>query len=415
MDAYLIATILIFLSAIFGYINVRFLKMPNTIGLMIITIVFTLIILLISVFDATLLNIEKSIISSIDFKTVLLDEMLSFLLFAGALHTNFEQLKIQRWPILLFSTLGVLTSTFLVGIAMFFILQVLNFEVNFIYCLLFGALISPTDPIAVLGILKKANVPKKLETKIVGESLFNDGVGVVVFLTIFQIAKSGVENTTATDVFQLFGQEVLGGIALGALLGWVSYRLLKTIDDYDIEVIITLAVVMGGTVIAHKLHLSAPLAIVTAGLIIGNDTVRSATMSENTEKYVDKFWELLDILLNAILFVLIGMEMLLLVFEGKFMVAGLIAIPVVLACRYISLFLPINIFKKKLDFVPKTNLIMTWGGLRGGISIALALGLTSDMHRDLFLVITYVVVVFSIIVQGLTVGSLVKKLKEIIK
>ena len=415
MDAYLIATILIFLSAIFGYINVRFLKMPNTIGLMIITIVFTLIILLISVFDATLLNIEKSIISSIDFKTVLLDEMLSFLLFAGALHTNFEQLKIQRWPILLFSTLGVLTSTFLVGIAMFFILQVLNFEVNFIYCLLFGALISPTDPIAVLGILKKANVPKKLETKIVGESLFNDGVGVVVFLTIFQIAKSGVENTTATDVFQLFGQEVLGGIALGALLGWVSYRLLKTIDDYDIEVIITLAVVMGGTVIAHKLHLSAPLAIVTAGLIIGNDTVRSATMSENTEKYVDKFWELLDILLNAILFVLIGMEMLLLVFEGKFIVAGLIAIPVVLACRYISLFLPINIFKKKLDFVPKTNLIMTWGGLRGGISIALALGLTSDMHRDLFLVITYVVVVFSIIVQGLTVGSLVKKLKEIIK
>ncbi|MGY8909760.1 MAG: cation:proton antiporter domain-containing protein, partial [Flavobacteriales bacterium] len=207
MDAYLIATILIFLSAIFGYINVRFLKMPNTIGLMIITIVFTLIILLISVFDATLLNIEKSIISSIDFKTVLLDEMLSFLLFAGALHTNFEQLKIQRWPILLFSTLGVLTSTFLVGIAMFFILQVLNFEVNFIYCLLFGALISPTDPIAVLGILKKANVPKKLETKIVGESLFNDGVGVVVFLTIFQIAKSGVENTTAADVFQLFGQE----------------------------------------------------------------------------------------------------------------------------------------------------------------------------------------------------------------
>jgi len=415
MDAYLIATILIFLSAIFGYINVRFLKMPNTIGLMIITIVFTLIILLISVFDATLLDIEKSIISSIDFKTVLLDEMLSFLLFAGALHTNFEQLKIQRWPILLFSTLGVLTSTFLVGIAMFFILQLLNFDVNFIYCLLFGALISPTDPIAVLGILKKANVPKKLETKIVGESLFNDGVGVVVFLTIFQIASSGVENTTITDVLQLFGQEVLGGIALGAVLGWVSYRLLKTIDDYDIEVIITLAAVMGGTVIAHKLHLSAPLAMVTAGLIVGNDTVRSATMSENTEKYVDKFWELLDILLNAILFVLIGMEMLLLVFEGKFMIAGLIAIPVVLACRYLSLFLPINIFKKKLDFVPKTNLIMTWGGLRGGISIALALGLTADMHRDLFLVITYVVVVFSIIVQGLTVGSLVKRLKEIVK
>ncbi|UAM99386.1 sodium:proton antiporter [Polaribacter litorisediminis] len=412
MDAYFIATVLIFLSAIFGYINVRFLKMPNTIGLMIITIIFTLIILLISVFDTTLLELEKSIISSIDFKTVLLDEMLSFLLFAGALHTNFEQLKIQRWPILLFSTLGVLTSTFLVGIAMFFILQVLSFEVNFIYCLLFGALISPTDPIAVLGILKQAGVPKKLETKIVGESLFNDGVGVVVFLTIFQIAKSGVEHTSAIDIMQLFGQEVLGGIALGAVLGWVSYKLLKTIDDYDIEVIITLAAVMGGTVIAHKLHLSAPLAMVTAGLIVGNDTVRSATMSDNTEKYVDKFWELIDILLNAVLFVLIGMEMLLLVFEGKYIIVGIIAIPVVLFCRYISLFLPINLFKKKLDFVPKTNLIMTWGGLRGGISIALALGLSDDMHRDLFLVITYIVVVFSIIVQGLTVGKLVDKYKK---
>jgi CPA1 family monovalent cation:H+ antiporter len=414
MDAYFIATVLIFLSAIFGYINVRFLKMPNTIGLMIITIIFTLIILLISVFDTTLLDIEKSIISSIDFKTVLLDEMLSFLLFAGALHTNFEQLKIQRWPILLFSTLGVLTSTFLVGIAMFFILQLLGFEINFIYCLLFGALISPTDPIAVLGILKQAGVPKKLETKIVGESLFNDGVGVVVFLTIFQIAKSGMDNTSATDILQLFGQEVLGGILLGFLLGWVSYRLIRSIDDYDIEVIITLAAVMGGTVIAHKLHLSAPLAMVTAGLIVGNDTVRSSSMSEVTEKYVDKFWELLDILLNAVLFVLIGMEMLLLVFEGKYIIAGLIAIPVVLACRYISLFLPINLFKKKLDFVPKTNLIMTWGGLRGGISIALALGLSAEMHRDLFLVITYVVVVFSIIVQGLTVGKLVNKYKEVV-
>jgi CPA1 family monovalent cation:H+ antiporter len=311
--------------------------------------------------------------------------------------------------------LGVLTSTFLVGIAMFFILKFLNFDINFIYCLLFGALISPTDPIAVLGILKKAEVPKKLETKIVGESLFNDGVGVVIFLTIFQMANLGVENTSVTDILQLFGQEVLGGIALGGLLGWISYKLMSSIDDYDIEVIITLAAVMGGTVIAHKLHVSAPLAMVTAGLIVGNETVRSASMSDVTEKYVDKFWELIDILLNAVLFVLIGMEMLLLVFEGKYIIAGLIAIPVVLACRYISLFLPINLFKKKLDFVPKTNVIMTWGGLRGGISIALALGLTSEMHRDLFLVITYVVVVFSIIVQGLTVGALVKKLKEILE
>ena len=412
MDTYFIATILIFLSAIFGYINVRFLKMPNTIGLMIITILFTVAVLLLSFIDPTLLNAEKEIISNIDFKSVLLDEMLSFLLFAGALHTNFEQLKIQRWPILLFSTLGVLVSTFLVGIATYFILQLLSFNIDFIYCLLFGALISPTDPIAVLGILKKAGVPKKLETKIVGESLFNDGVGVVVFLTIYQIAKSGISDGTTFDAVSLFGQEVLGGILLGGILGYICYKLMKTIDDYDIEVIITLAAVMGGTVIAHKLHLSAPLAMVTAGLIVGNDTIRATTMSEITERYVDKFWELIDILLNAILFVLIGMEMLVLVFDGTYIIAGLLLIPVVLLCRYISLFLPIKVFQEKLEFVPKTNLIMTWGGLRGGISIALALGLTTEMNRDLFLVITYIVVIFSIIVQGLTVDKLVNKYKE---
>ena len=412
MDAYLIATILIFLSAAFGFINVRFLKMPNTIGLMIITILFTLIVLLWSYVDSTLLNFEKSIISSIDFKTILLDEMLSFLLFAGALHTNFEQLKVQRWPILLFSTFGVLTSTFLVGGAMYGVLSLLNFNIDFIYCLLFGALISPTDPIAVLGILKKAGVPKKLETKIVGESLFNDGVGVVVFLTIYQIAKSGISEDTTFDVFTLFGQEVIGGIALGAILGYICYKLMRAIDDYHIEVIITLAAVMGGTVIAQKLHLSAPLAMVTAGLIVGNDTIRATSMSEITERYVDKFWELIDILLNAILFVLIGMEMLVLVFEGEYIIAGLIAIPVVLLCRYVSLFLPIKLFKEKLEFVPRTDIIMTWGGLRGGISIALALGLSTEMNRELILVITYVVVVFSIIVQGLTVGKLVEKFKQ---
>ncbi len=411
MDAYLIATILILLSGIFGYINTRFLKLPNTIGLMVITIVFTLIVIAVSYFDPTLLNFEKEIISKINFREVLLEEMLSFLLFAGALHTNFKQLKLQRWPVLLFSTFGVLTSTFLVGIAMYYVLQLVGMPIEFIYCLLFGALISPTDPIAVLGILKKANVPKKLETKIVGESLFNDGVGVVVFLTIFQIASFGTENVAAMDILQLFGKEVLGGILLGGVLGWITYRLLKSIDDYDIEVIITLAAVMGGTVLAQKLHLSAPLAMVTAGLIVGNDTVRDTAMSETTERYVDKFWELIDILLNAILFVMIGMEMLVLVIDGDYVFAGLIAVPVILACRYLSLLIPINIFKKKLDFVPNTNLIMTWGGLRGGISIALALGLTNEMHRDLFLVITYIVVIFSIIVQGLTVGKLVNKLK----
>lgn len=412
MDFYLIATALITLSAIFGYINVRFLKLPNTIGLMLITILYTLGVFALSYFDDTLLNAEVALIKQIDFKDLLLDHMLSFLLFAGALHTNFQQLKVQRWPILLFATLGVLVSTFLVGGIMFYVLHMLGLEVKFIYCLLFGALISPTDPIAVLGILKKANVPKKLETKIVGESLFNDGVGVVVFLTIYQIATSESGDFNFLGVAELFGIEVIGGIVFGLLLGWITYRLLRSIDDFDIEVIITLSAVMGGTIIAQKLHLSAPLAIVAAGLVVGNDTLRNTSMSETTELYVDKFWELIDILLNAVLFVLIGMEMLVLSFEGNYVLAGLFAIPVILICRYISLWFPIKLFKEKLDFVPNTNLIMTWGGLRGGISIALALGLSSEMHRELFLVITYIVVVFSILAQGLTIGGLVKKLKK---
>lgn len=412
MDYFLIITELVVLAAVFGYINVRFIKLPTTIGLMVITILFTLGVFVLSYFDSTLLDAEKYIINHIDFKTVLLDIMLSFLLFAGALHTNFEQLKVQRWPVLVFATLGILTSTFLVGIGVYYGIQLIGIEIEFIYCLLFGALISPTDPIAVLGILKKAGVPKKLEVKIVGESLFNDGVGVVVFLTIFNIAVRGDGNVAPLEILELFGQEVIGGIGLGLLLGWVTYKLMKSIDDYDIEVIITLAAVMAGTAVAQKFHLSAPLAMVTAGLIVGNDTVRNTAMSKITESYVDKFWELIDILLNTILFVLIGMEILVLTFETHYILAGFIAVPIVLICRYLSLIIPVNIFKKRLDFVPNTNLIMTWGGLRGGISIALALGLTDAMHREFFLVMTYIVVVFSIIVQGLTVGKLVKKLQK---
>ena len=411
MNIYSIVAILVFLSAVFGYVNTRFFKLPNTIGLMLVTIIFTFIAFAVGYVDDTILDAEMRLVKQIDFETVLMDVMLSFLLFAGALHTNFEQLKVQRWPILLFSTLGVLVSTFLVGGFTYGILQLLSFNVPFIYCLLFGALISPTDPIAVLGILKQAGAPKKLETKIVGESLFNDGVGVVVFLTIFKIASGGTGvEITASDVALLFVEEVFGGIILGGILGYISYRLMKSIDNYDIEVIITLAAVMLGTVIAQHLHVSAPLAMVTAGLIVGNDTVRKNSMSEVTETYVDKFWELIDVLLNNILFVLIGLEILILSIEGKYVLAGLLMIPIVLASRFLSLLIPVNALKKKLDFVPNTNLVMTWGGLRGGISIALALSLTQDMYRDLFLVITYAVVVFSIVVQGLSVGTLIKKL-----
>lgn len=403
MEYYVVATALIVLSAIFGFINTRFIKLPTTIGLMLITILFTIAVLGLSYFDDTLLQQEKELISSIDFKTVLLDIMLSFLLFAGALHTNFQQLKIHRKPIIAFATLGTLISTFLSGTVIYYLLQVLGFEVAFIYCLLFGALISPTDPIAVLGIMKKVGAPKKLEIKIVGESLFNDGVGVVFFLTIYQIAKGGVE-VSALDISKLFIIEVVGGLGLGLLLGWLTFKLLKAIDDYATEVILTLALVMGGSLLAQKLHVSAPLAMVAAGLLIGTDRVRTRSMSEMTELYLDKFWELVDVLLNAVLFVMIGMEILVLTFESSYITAGFIAIPLLLIARYLSLILPVKLYSKKLDFVPKTGLIVTWGGLRGGISIALALTLTQDMERELFLVITYIVVVFSILVQGLTLS-----------
>ena len=408
MDIFSIATVLIVLSSIFGYINQRFIKLPSAIGLMLITILFTLSVVIFSFFDDTLLQQEKEFMSSIDFKTVLLDIMLSFLLFAGALHTNFAELKAQRKPVIAFATLGILISTFLSGIFVYYLLQLIDFPVDFIYCLLFGALISPTDPIAVLGIMKKVGAPKNLEIKIVGESLFNDGVGVVIFLTIYQIAK-GATAVSIADITQLFLIEVVGGLALGLLIGWISYRLMKSIDDYDTEVIITLAVVMGGSLLAQKLHVSAPLAMVTAGLLIGEDSLKKNSMSKITQQYVDKFWELIDVLLNTILFVLIGMEILVLTLETTYVLAGFIVIPFLLIARYLSLLLPIKLYAKKLGFVPKTNLIMTWGGLRGGISIALALSLTQDMYRDLFLVITYIVVVFSILVQGLTVGKLIKK------
>ncbi|MGB5610852.1 cation:proton antiporter [Eudoraea sp.] len=412
MDYFIITSILVFISAFFGYINIRYIKLPNTIGLTVITIFFTLGIFALSYFDDTLLNAERYIITQIDFRSVLLNIMLSFLLFAGALHTDLQKLKELKWPILFFATFGVLVSTLLIGTAVYFLLQGIGLEVLFINCLLFGALISPTDPIAVLGILKKADVPKKLEIKIVGESLFNDGVGVVIFLTIFGLANGTGGDFSFTNVLTLFVHEVGGGLLLGALLGWITFKLMKSIDDYNIEVIITLATVMTGTVVAQYLHVSAPLAMVVAGLIVGGNEARRYAMSAVTENYVDKFWELIDILLNTILFVLIGMELLVLDLEFEFVLAGLLAIPIALVCRFVSLIIPVNLFKTRLDFVPNTNLIMTWGGLRGAISIALALGLTAEMQRELFLVMTYVVVIFSIIVQGLTVGKLVKKLRK---
>ncbi len=409
MEYFAIATIVIALAAIFGYINVRFLKLPNTIGLMLITILFTMGVFLISSIDSTLLEAERYIIGKIDFQTLLLDVMLSFLLFAGALHTDFEKLSKLFAPIITFATLGVIVSTFLIGTIIYYVFQWIDYPVGYIFCLLFGSLISPTDPIAVLGILKKAGAPDKVETVIVGESLFNDGVGVVIFMTLFHIADYGVESVVWSHVVRDFFQEVFGGLALGAGLGWLAYQLMKRIEDYEIEVIITLALVMVGTLLAHQFHFSAPLTMVAAGLLVGTDTVRRNAMGGEVESYVDMFWEIVDMLLNMILFVLLGMEMLTLTFELPYLWAGLIAIPVVLASRYISLMWPVRAYQKKYDFEPHTLEVMTWGGLRGAISIALALGLGLTMERDLFLFVTYIVVVFSILVQGLSLGAVIQR------
>jgi len=410
MDLFAIITILVVLSAVFAYINERFVKLPYTIGAMVMAIIMSLVLTVAGTISPSLTNPLKSIISEVDFGKVLLEIMLSFLLFAGALHTNFDQLRVQRGPILAFATFGVLVSTFLIGTAMYYVLPMLGLDIDYIYCLLFGSLISPTDPIAVLGILKKVGVPKKLETKIVGESLFNDGIGVVVFLTIFTIAEAGLSNVTPGDIGLLLLEEVVGGIVLGLGLGWVAFRLMKSIDDYSVEVLITLAIVMGGYLLAQTLHFSGPLAVVVAGLIVGHDTVRDTSMSATTEMYVDKFWETSDALLNGILFVLIGLEILILPYDSSYVIAGLIAIPIILIARYLALSIPIFFYQKKLEFVPNTGAIMTWGGLRGGISIALALSLTANMAKDPLLVITYIVVIFSIIVQGLSIGPVANKL-----
>jgi len=412
MNLYHIAVVLIVLAALFGYVNQRFLRLPFTIGLMVVSILFSAILMGIGLWAPQLHEMEEFFVRQIDFEGLLMEGMLSFLLFAGALHIDFRQLAAQRWPILIFATLGVLTSTFLIGGITFGMLLLLGLDQPFIYCLLFGALISPTDPIAVLGILKKAGVPKQLEAKIAGESLFNDGIGVVIFLTIYQIASGGDGHGGGSgfgDVAFLFLEEVGGGVLLGGLLGAGAYYLMRTIDSYEVEVLITLALVMGGYWLASYMHFSGPLAMVVAGLMIGHDRFRTSSMSETTEKYVDDFWELLDVLLNAVLFVLIGLEIVILQLNGGYVLAGLLAIPVVLLCRFTALGIPIYLLGKRLDFLPGTNVILTWGGLRGGISIALALSLDASMARDLILTMTYVVVVFSIVVQGLTVGKVVER------
>ncbi|WP_317040697.1 cation:proton antiporter [Chryseobacterium soldanellicola] len=402
-------SLIIVLSAALAYFNIRFLKLPSTIGLMILALVLSLFILMLGAISP-LGGFMQNLVLQIDFSGFLLDFMLGFLLFAGALHTDVKKLRRAKWAIIIYATFGILISTVLVAVAVYFLLPVFYQQIDFIYCLLFGALISPTDPIAVLSILKKAGISESIETKITGESLFNDGIGVVVFLSLFSIASQGFDEVSTSHIVILLAEEIVGGISLGLLLGYVGFVMLKKIDHYQTEVLITLAMVMGGISVAPVFHFSGPLAMVVAGLFIGNKGALEA-MSEETSDYIHKFWEMVDEIFNAILFVLIGLELLVIPFELSFLYVGLLAIIIVILSRFISLAAPSYIFKLNYEFPKKTFLIMTWGGLRGGISIALALSLASNMERNLIVSVTYIVVLFSIIVQGLTLGKLVKRLK----
>lgn len=409
MELFHLFSILIVISAIFAYINFRYLKLPNAIGLMLVSLFFSFIVLMAGYFFPSIKSAVAEQLNNINFSELLLEGMLSFMLFAGAIHIKYEDLKTEKLSIMLFSTMSVIISTFVVGFSAFYLLNFFGLEVSLINSLLFGALISPTDPIAVISILKSAGVSKSLETKIAGESLFNDGVAVVVFMTILQLTKPDVEISFGS-ISLLFGQEAIGGILLGGIIGWIGYKLIASIDNYQVEVLITLAIVMGGYTLAHFVHVSGPLAMVVAGLITGNHG-KSYGMSDTTAEYVDKFWELIDEILNALLFVLIGLELLVIQTNGTVLLVAFILIAIVLLTRYISVLIPSTFIRLKEKLTNKTLLILTWGGLRGGISIALALSVPNHFNKDIWVTITYIIVCFSILVQGMTIGKLAKKMK----
>ncbi len=407
MQLFHIIAVLISLAAVFSWFNYRFLHMPTVIGLMTIALLMSLALIVLGQLGYS--RVEQDVewmLGSIDFNATLLHGMLSFLLFAGALHINLEDLAKQRAVIAILATASVIGATFLIGFGTWYISGLLDLNIPMIYCLLFGALISPTDPIAVLGVLKTAGASKSLETKIAGESLFNDGIAVVVFLVIAKVA-AGTTMVTVETIFHIFVMEVVGGALFGLLLGGIAFWMLKKVDDYSVEILITLALTTGGYALAESLHLSAPIAIVVAGLLIGNHGRRLA-MSQSTREHLDTFWELTDEILNAVLFVLIGLELVILSLDEKYLLAGLLAIPLVLTARLISVALPIGIMRRFRSFSPGVVSILTWGGLRGGISVALALSLPSGDIRNTLVTVTYVVVVFSVLVQGLTLAPLVR-------
>jgi CPA1 family monovalent cation:H+ antiporter len=409
MELYYSFSALIVLSAIFAYLNARYLKLPPSIGIMVIALLVSIgLIATDSVFPHTFERITN-LIESVDLTEILMGAMLNFLLFAGAIHIHLEDLREQRMPVVVFSTVSVVISTFITAFLMFHILGFLHMPIPFIQCLVFGALISPTDPIAVLGILKQAGVPKSLQTKIAGESLFNDGMAVVLFIIMLALARGEEVNTSFLGISKLLVKEALGGIVLGLLLGFIGSQMIYRVSGYNVHVLITLAIVMGGHLAAQALHMSGPLAMVAAGLVVGNYGKSLGGVSEDERDYIDKFWELIDEILNALLFLIIGFELLLIRDLKQYAALGALMIAVVLFARFISIWIPVRIIPFRKKFGRKSIIILVWGGLRGGVSIALALSIDNDLNKSILLAITYCVVLFSIIVQGLTVGKLTGK------
>ncbi|MEP6512877.1 MAG: sodium:proton antiporter [Parafilimonas sp.] len=411
MDFFFLFSVLITLAAIISYINVRLFKLPAGIMLMLMgTLIAVILIIAGNISDAFTETIKQSL-SMLNFSEFLLGILLSFLLFAGSLHINYKALKYYGKIIFTFATMGTLLSTFLMGTAVYYLLQLFQIHVSFIWCLLFGALISPTDPVAVLSIIRKTNIPKSVEIKITGESLFNDGIGVVIFATILEASSKGIDNLHLSSVLNLFLREAVGGVIAGLLIGYTGYKMMKSINHFQTEILITLAMVMGGYSLCHYLHVSGPLAMVVAGIFTGNKAKKEA-MSDTTRDYIEKFWEVTDEVLNAVLFILIGLQLVVVRFSLTAFILGIISALLLVIVRFISLWLPSKLFRFKNKMENKTIEIMTWGGLRGGISIALALSLPNDDYKNIFVGITFTVVLFSILVQGFTIERFIKFVRK---
>ncbi|WP_435950379.1 cation:proton antiporter [Psychrobacter sp. DM8] len=404
-----VSAIFLSITAVLSYINHRFIGLPTTIGVMVISILLSMIAIFLGFlgFDQ-LIDYEVSLLEQLDFTEVLLDGMLSMLLFAAALHVNIGDLKRYKLPIGILAGAGTVISAVLIAIALYYMLPLFGFGLPLIWCLLFGALISPTDPIAVMGILSSAGAPKSLETVIAGESLFNDGLGVVIFVLLLGILTSG-DIPTANYVAHTLAIEAGGGIVFGLVLGAILYYMIKSIDSYQDEVLLTLAGVIGGYALASHWHLSGPLAMVMMGLMVGNRG-RALAMSDKTRHYVDLFWELIDEILNAILFVLIGLEVVMIAYSGNLFIAAISTIIIALLARFIVVGMTTKTFNRQLDLPSGAWKVLTWGGLRGGISVALVLQLPTGPERDILLALTYAVVIFSILVQGLSVGRVARSI-----